>query len=461
MATFGHPVDMVSSGLFSIVTVAVIEDFFFLSHWRMNNPYTNWRTGFGMLVLPSFFTSLTTMIGFGSLYAAHLLTIRRLGLWAAVGAILEWVILFFVLPSVLKAWPSLQNWTNASRARGLSVLQRLTNKTPPRWVALLCLLLIPIGLVTIPYLHVSDDLRAVFRSDHPFSSTINYMERTRGWVYDASLVFRSEVPQDKVESILRAVKTLPEVKRVLSPWDILADATKGLPRSVAGIVETDFQTTSFNDRFYAKSGDVHVSVYMQQSSLDSFYSLRKLIEGSCPQNECFLAGPMTSYEEICGKLIPTLLESAGVSLALVAFVLFALCYAMRSLKSAPALVLSSLWCASVMIGLMALFQIPVNFLSCIVAAVLLGLAGDNGIMYLMTARPGQLKSGIASMSVASFQVTITAVAAVLVLSLSDLEPSRTLAKLCALGLTLNLFGDLWLLKGLVIDSKEEVGLNKR
>jgi predicted RND superfamily exporter protein len=85
MGLAGAPIDLLSTGLFLMLSVAALEDYLFLSYQQLRHG-TEWRSAFRDMLVPSFFTSLTTMIGFGSLVASDLALVRRFGTWAAYGA---------------------------------------------------------------------------------------------------------------------------------------------------------------------------------------------------------------------------------------------------------------------------------------------------------------------------------------------------------------------------------------
>jgi predicted RND superfamily exporter protein len=65
MGTLGLPIDQLSTGLFLIISVAAISDFMFITGRQMSQ-LGSWRSNFTAFLLPSFFTSLTTFIGFAS-----------------------------------------------------------------------------------------------------------------------------------------------------------------------------------------------------------------------------------------------------------------------------------------------------------------------------------------------------------------------------------------------------------
>jgi predicted RND superfamily exporter protein len=449
MAAAGHHVDFIANSLFSIVAIAVLEDFFFLAYRRVIAPQESWTISFSKIIFPCFATSLTTIVGFGSLYFSDLLSIQHLGLWAATGAFFEWVILFLVLPSFLKVFPFFQSIARREKVVVLEFLQSLVRRFLPKWFVILCLLIVPLGLFGIQYLQVSDNYREIFPKNHPMQKSFDYLEQTRGWVGDASLVFSAKTSQTEAEDVLRAVRKLPSVVQVQSPWEILDDMSAGVPKEIGELVRSDFRSSVFDKRFFSQSGEALVPVYMRSADLDAYRTLRSLIEERCPKRQCFLAGPMTTYEEISGKIVPTLLESCGVSLGIVSVILVFLCWSLGRLRHSWAVIVSSTWCSFAMIAILATGGFRLNYLTCMFASMLVGIAGDNAILYLMSSSQKKLGEGVVSLGPASIFISFTTIAAASAMFLSSFEPPRNLAFLFITGLAMNLFGDLWLLKSLL------------
>ena len=84
MAASGVPIDLLSTGLFLMLSVAAVEDFIFVS-WEQLARGASWRQAFRRLLLPGFLTSVTTVVGFASLCVSELEVVRRFGLFGGPG----------------------------------------------------------------------------------------------------------------------------------------------------------------------------------------------------------------------------------------------------------------------------------------------------------------------------------------------------------------------------------------
>ena len=94
-----------------------------------------------------------------------------------------------------------------------------------------------------------------------------------------------------------------------------------------------------------------------------------------------------------------------------------------------------------------------NFLTCVFASVLVGLAGDNALQYLCAEDVGGrrllLAEGAARRGGASIQVAVVMSLCALVFLGSAFVASRRLGLLLGLGLMASLVGDLWILRSLL------------
>jgi len=101
----------------------------------------------------------------------------------------------------------------------------------------------------------------------------------------------------------------------------------------------------------------------------------------------------------------------------------------------------------------------INFLTCTFVSVLVGISGDNAIQYLYGKRyrNATLLEGINQRGGGSVRIALSMIAATSVFFFSYFQPARTLAMLLCIGLSLNLLGDLWLLKGLLRFGKGRQG----
>jgi hypothetical protein len=107
---------------------------------------------------------------------------------------------------------------------------------------------------------------------------------------------------------------------------------------------------------------------------------------------------------------------------------------------------AAFWGPAFMLAVLWWFQVPVTFLTCVFASVLLGLTGDNAIQYSCAGPRGRIVDGIGLRGGASIQVAVVMGLACLTFLGSDFVHSRRLGVLLALGFFASLIGDIWILK---------------
>ena len=443
------PVDMLTNSIFTIVALASIEDFVFLAHMHQGSGFNNhWRRSFRKLILPSFYTSLSTVIGFLSLCLSDIVSIKRLGLWAAVGAGLEFIIVFILIPAVMSLSPKYRRWTGAETGVLARGIHKLCMTRIPRLVCLALIGLVPIGVVGISKIQTRDALSDIWDRDHSFNTGVKLLNQALGWSAAVDLVIPAGNNPEKAEQIISQISKLPGVVRIESPTAYINYAAQNLSYERVMLMYREMMLSESASYWYSKPSNlIRVSVFVANSQLTTLSPLFKDIGKVCEPVGCFVTGDLVAYVDYADKVIATLTESFLVSLALVACLLLALARAVNLAKPIP-MIFASMWGPVVLLGLGPWIFGGLNFITCVFAAVLVGLAGDSSIQYLFSSRRGDITTGMNQSGSGSVQMTILAVAGSLAFLTSDFAQPRTLGLLFAAGFVALLIGDLWILKEL-------------
>ena len=201
------------------------------------------------------------------------------------------------------------------------------------------------------------------------------------------------------------------------------------------------------EKYYSNEGTLRIPLYLQEQDLHSLRALRNKIDKICNGN-CRLAGQRVVYLEYGEKISKTMIESFAVSILLVIGILVYLLWITEKIQYTWPVILSSLMGPLVTLTLMAVFQIPVTLITSIFLAIMVGLAGDNAIQYILVPDEN-LVTGIESRARASIMVSIVMILGSSMFMLQSLLPMRILGGLFIFGFMINLLGDLWGLKGLL------------
>ena len=459
LAASHTPIDVLTNMLSLMLIISSIEDFLFISYLQMREGGHS-RRAFRKLLVPGFFTSLTTVIGFGSLYAADLGIIRRFGAWAAGAAALEWTMVFLFLPAFLQIFPRLGIWTQAEKTASLGWFEKLNSMRLPRFVAYVALIVYPVGILGAKHLHVTDAPANVFPKNHQVRKDLRSVEESRGWQTDISLVFADYDRREQNEKVIGEFSRFPNVAGVENPYQIIDYLLKGTNASQARQIKSDWYNTEVAQRLVSWDGQARALLYMKDTDIIEVNRMRAEARRLCPNQECHLAGSLVSYGEFGDRVLGTLLSSLGLSLVLVAVVLLYLMTALGIQKKTLVL-LSAMWGPGALLCLFYVLHIPIFYVTSMFASVLVGLAGDNTIQYLFGARDKTLKKGIEQLGGATIQVSLTMIILSVVFFGSYFAPLRILGGLLICGFILALTGDLWLLKGLISGEAEQTSLETK
>lgn len=448
MGHLGLPIDILTNNLFLMTAVAGAADFIFTTQFQMTGKY---EESFRRLIVPCFFTTLTTVIGFLSLNTSDLSIIKRFGNGAAIGALAEWAMMFLFLPAVLKTFRIDQNWVNPSKAFKLKILDRLEALPLPHYLLKILTVLMLLSIPAFFFLNDQDSPVENLPKTHVLRKGYEEFGKNFSWQGQVYLYF-DEVPSaSDHQSILKKIARLPLVHRVEDPQDLVASWTQGVPELRGALIQRELSMTPLWKRYYSGVGNLRVPLYLKEQDLHSLRKLRKEILSICG-NKCRLAGQRVVYLEYGEKISKTMIESFAVSILLVVGILAWLLWIEGKIKYLLPVVLSSLMGPLVILTLIALFQIPVTLITSIFLAVMVGLAGDNAIQYLL-ADEADLVKGIDSRSRASVIVTLVMVFGSSMFILQSLLPMKILGGLFIMGFLINLLGDLWGLKALLLESE--------
>jgi predicted RND superfamily exporter protein len=448
MGWVGHAVDPLLVCLFLMLAVASLEDFIFVSHEMMKNELS-WKECFKRVSVPCFFTSISAAAAFLSLsFSSDLITIQRFGAWAALGAMLEWMALFLLTPAVMKVLPRLGPWTAPQKALWQKAPLRWLDKTPPRFLSFLALGVFFSAFYSVQNFRLSQTPSEMFPKDHPFQQTIDFIKEDRGWVADAGLIFANNVSQEFKEKIRAIVKSDSLIRHIES-WDKVVDFVSNQSSDVLvkQMVARELGITKMSQRYLSASGEERDILYLKTTNTAEVNRFRQTVEGHCPARECWLAGEFIGFADFSKGLIHTLFESMVGSVLSVGFIVAILGVLTGHVRQVPGLVLASFWGPAMMLTAIFLCDISINFVTCIVASTLIGLTGDNAIMFMFQGET--IKEGIEQHGLGSLQTSLVMSLCSLTFVLSYFEPPRMLGILLAGGFLCSLLGDVWLLKGLM------------
>jgi predicted RND superfamily exporter protein len=447
MGVLGHPIDMLSSCLFLLLAISSLQDFIFVAQHQLQS-HDDYIQSHLKLITSSFFTSFTTILGFASLITSELISIRRFGFWAAVGALVEWIAVFWLIPAFMKVFPAWQKWVNKSKALSLEKVNEFTILRPPRLVSRLMLIFFVGAIFSVRNFRLSQTPSEMFPAQHPYQQMINYVRGNRGWEADASLVFKSTVGPGVKSRILHQIEVDPIVTKIENYDRVLnyIQSSVSDPQTRT-LIKNELEISKFSERYINELKEERAFLFLKTTNTEKINLLRDKVKTLCPNRECYLTGEIIGFADFSKSLINTLFTSLFVSLILVTGTIWYLAYLFGS-KNFFKMIISSFWGPAVLLCLIYIFDISVNFVTCIIASTLVGLTGDNAIQFLFASENDNLDAGIQKRGASSFYCSFTMALSSLVFLGSYFDAPKTLGVMLAVGFMLSYVGDVWLLKGL-------------
>ncbi len=456
MSITGTPLDVLNNSLFILLSVASLGDFIFICH-HQRKFQTSWQESFKALIFPSFFTSLTTFLGFLSLVTSDLDIIKRLGLWAALSGVIEWLVLFSLLPAVMSVFSKKRPFSVHTRASSfLNNLERISLNKATKIIFVLVYFAAPFAPFTF---NINDNPTLLFPKSHEFREAIATLKRTLNFSGEISLVVKRQGGSeddlkrelhllDQKANLLEEERNIIKVER---PSRLLSFFEQDFPLHERQLIRSNLKKSP-GYRQLISDTHIRAKLYLKETSLRDINHLRVLTaQNICPNKECGLSGALVAYAEFSQRVPRTLLFSLATSLILVFIILFLIHLSLKrpdhKLSLFPVL-LSGFWGVAFVLLLLAITQFKLNFVTCVVLAILVGMTGDNAIHYLLGHQSG-IEKGIADKQGASLLTTVIMSLCCSIFFFFSFQPPRILGVLLIFGLWGSLAGDLWFLKALL------------
>lgn len=447
LALAGAPIDILTNNLFLMTAVAGTADFIFVTHSQLKVSY---QDSLRKLIVPCFFTTLTTIIGFLSLNTSDMNIIRRFGNGAALGGLAEFIMLFLLMPAILKVTNKEQIWVNPKKALNGKWLDKIEALSLPPKALWALMVLMVMSVPAFFFLNDQDSPVKNLPANHELRIGYENFQKKFSWQGQVHLYFPETTDQETTNTILKKISELPDIFRVENPNEMADEWTQGLPPLKQDLIRRELSMTPLWEKYYSNEGTLRIPLYLKEQDLHSLRALRTKINGIC-ETHCRLAGQRVVYLEYGEKISKTMIESFAISILLVIGILAYLLWIAGKIQHLWPVILSSLMGPLVTLTLMSLFQIPVTLITSIFLAIMVGLAGDNAIQYILVPDEN-LESGIESRARASIMVSAVMIMGSSMFILQSLLPMRILGGLFIFGFMINLLGDLWGLKSLLTKS---------
>ncbi|MCK4396736.1 RND family transporter [candidate division WOR-3 bacterium] len=210
-----------------IISMGIADGIHILARYReeLSLGFDKWKaltTTIGAVGLACFLTSITTMIGFGSLYTSSLRTIKDFGLFTAIGVGIAFIItvtLFLAFLSLLR--PDKGALDKKRRVFLKGILGKWADFIVGRAKIVLVAagLLTLLGIVGIPLMSTESDFMNFFKPDSPVRSAYNTMKENFGGVEFIQVAVKGNIQDPKV------LQTMEDFQNEIEKIEILIKPT--------------------------------------------------------------------------------------------------------------------------------------------------------------------------------------------------------------------------------------------
>ncbi|MDH3220742.1 MAG: MMPL family transporter [Gammaproteobacteria bacterium] len=445
---------------------------------------------------PSFYTSVTTMVAFGSLLVSDIRPVIDFGWMMVIGIIVSFVLAFTLFPAALMLLPRLntpvkKDLTGKVTASIARFIQHRTRAT-----LLIFAGLIVVALTGIPRLSVENRFIDYYKDDTEIYQGMTLIDTKLGGTTPMDVIIdapANEILQEgefydngditsnsywfnrdglqEVEKFHQYLDGLPETGKVLSVHTgikmleslndgksysdfKLAVVYKRLPEEVKKALiypylSEDGNQLRFSIRLYESSESLR-----RQQLIDKIYSDLTNEYDLAPE-QVNVSGVAVLYNNLLQSLFRSQILTLGAVFGAI-LLMFILLF--RAVRLAFAALVPNLIAAGLILGLMGWFGIPLDIMTITIAAINIGIGVDDSIHYVHRFRGeflqdrnywaaiGRCHDSIAR---AMYYTSVTVVLGFSILALSNFIPTIYFGILCGMAMITALIANLMLLPVLI------------
>lgn len=439
--------------------------------------------------LPCFLTTVTTAIGFLSLFISEIPPIKQFAWVASAGMVFEFLFSFFFLPPLILLFHPeklyLSNDAGERMPLFLRALFRFVNRYG-RWVIACCLVITLISCYATSRLRVETNLLEFFKKSSPVRTALDFVETHLAGVGAVDVSFKAKMPEAfKEPDNLRVIETVQEfvsglngVDKTISFVDFLKDMNQSFHAEDTAFYQIPesselvsqylllYDSDDLEDFVSADYSHARLSIRI---SLHSSAQQKNLIDRINGFLEKVDAGDLTI--RVTGQavkdvnVIDALVSSQVSSLSIAALVISIIMFVVfRSVSLASLSMIPNLFPIILNFGIMGLFGIPLDTGTALIAAVALGIAVDDTIHFLTEYQrhrvqglrlADSLEAVIQRKGRAMISSSLILALGFGVLVLSRFMPVVHFGLLCAIIMVTAVIGDLLLLPAVILMKKNK------
>ena len=445
---------------------------------------------------PSFYTSVTTMVAFGSLLVSGIRPVIDFGWMMVIGIIVSFLLAFLLFPAALMLLPRLN--TPVTRDMTGAVTSAIADFIQHRTRAALWLFtaLVVVGLTGIPRLSVENRFIDYYKDSTEIYQGMTLIDQKLGGTTPMDVIIDAPadevLTEDEIEDgvditaysywfnsdglrevarIHQYLDELPETGKVLSVhtgMQLLESLNKGkpygdfklavvykrLPEEVKNALITPYLSADGNQlRFSIRLYESDKSLRRQVLLDKIYYDL--INDFDLDPEQVTISGVAVLFNNLLQSLFKSQILTLGAVFAAILLMFMVL---FRSVRLALAAIIPNIIAAGLILGLMGWIGIPLDIMTITIAAIAIGIGVDDSIHYVHRFRGeflqdrnywAAIKRCHNSIARAMYYTSVTVVLGFSILVLSNFIPTIHFGLLSGLAMMTALLANLVLLPILI------------
>ena len=456
------------------------------------------------MLKPCFYTALTTIIAFASLGVSEIKPVIDFGKMMVAGIFFAFLFSFILFPIFMLLFTSDKGRESRDFSKGVTVIFSSITDKLGNYISLIAIALFSISIYGINQLTVENRFIDYFKPSTEIYKGMDLLDTKLGGTapldivinapkdwndsleveesFDDDFGFEDEGSQDgywwntislqRLENIHDYIDSLPEIGKVLSVASgikVARELKDGEPLSeldlalVKNMLPQDIKENLLSSYISEDENQVRISARVIESAegLNRNELLNEISnnlqnEFSLEQDQFRLTGLAVLYNNMLQSLFDSQIGTIVIVFTII-FLMFLILF--RSLYLSIIGIIPNLLAASVVLGTMGLFSIPLDIMTITVAAISVGMAVDNTIHYIHRFKKefaisrnykNSMHNSHRTIGRAMFYTSLTIILGFLVFATSNFNPSVYFGFFVSLAMVMALLGALTLLPQLIL-----------
>lgn len=429
--------------------------------------------------LPCLFTTLTTVVAFGSLIVSDIRPVIDFGWMMAIGTVLGLVLTFLAFPMIMCLLPHMNKQPLSARPPVTTYFAQLTEAHGDK-ILLVTLVLMILAFLGLPRLSVENRFIDYFNDDTEIYQGMKRIDARLGGTTPVEVIVEGmgivywDNPnvRDQAAAIHKFLDALPETGKVLSVDNIMRvfeDVNVGMPLDnfylslMRRQMPDDVKRQVITPYLSEQHDQLRFTIRVRESAPDlNRQALIETIRGHLTEDmgiapeRVHVSGMLVLYNNMLQSLFRSQILTIGAVL-LAVMLMFVLVF--RSFRLAMIAIIPNTIPATFVLGFMGWFGIPLDMMTITIAAIAIGISVDDTIHYVHRFQKefqednnylATMYRSHASIGRAMLYTTVIITAGFSVLSLSNFVPTVYFGLFTGFAMVAALVADLTVLPKLLI-----------